>query len=308
MASSIRPDFFFVGHPRSGSGRLDTMLSGHPDIFMGRKELHFFGADLQYNTPPRTEANYLAHFQAAGDAIRVGESSTWYLASTDAAHEIKAFSPDARILMMLRNPVDWLHSLHSHMVFAAYEDIPDFADALAAERDRAAGRRIPPHSIPAGGLLYRGLVRYQEQVARYLDVFGEERVKVIIFDDFKADSVAVLDDVLRFLDVPVDFPGREAVIHGNPRSRNANRVHRSARLHRWLKRPPQRSVLHGLVPPPLPGGDLLLSGLHRLNIHYTQREKMDPAIRAQLTADFQPQVEALAALLGRDLRAWTSPA
>ena len=58
-----RPDFFFVGHPRSGSGLLDSFLKGHPDIFMARKELHYFGSDLRYHQPPRSLENYLAHFR-----------------------------------------------------------------------------------------------------------------------------------------------------------------------------------------------------------------------------------------------------
>ncbi|MEL6343549.1 MAG: sulfotransferase [Myxococcota bacterium] len=301
---SRRPDFLFVGHPRSGSGRLDDYLKRHPDLFMARKELHFFGSDLEYNHPTRTLDNYLAHFEAASPEQRVGESSTWYLASTQAAEEIYDFVPDARIVMMLREPVSWLHSLHSHMVFAAYEDITDFSEALAAEPDRAAGRRLPPHSIPKGGVLYRSLVRYRDQVRRYFDVFGRERVHVVIFDDFKADPGQVLDGVLAFLGVRTDFPGREDVVHGNPRAKNSNRVHRSRRLHRWLKRPPQRSVLHGLVEPPVPGYDRLLSGLHYINLKNAPRPPMPADLRAQLQEDFREEVAALEALLDRDLSAW----
>ena len=306
-ATMRRPDFFFVGHPRSGSGRLDGYLKGHPDLYMGRKELHFFGTDLDYNHPPRTLDNYLAHFRDARPGQIVGEASTWYLASRDAAAEIHDFAPQAKILMMLREPVSWLHSLHSHMVFAAYEDIPDFAEALAAEDDRAAGRRpLPPHSIPAGGVLYRSLVRYRDQVQRYFDAFGRDNVHVVIFDDFKADHVRVLDEVLAFLGARVDFPERAALLEGKSRrARNANRVQRSRRLHRWLKRPPQRAYLHGLVEPPVPGYDRLLNGLHRLNLKSAPRAPMPDDLRARLRDEFRPEVEALADLLGRDLSAWT---
>ena len=126
-----RPDLFFVGHPRSGSGLLDSYLAGHPDVFMARKELHYFGSDLRYHHPGRSEDNYLDHFDTSGDQgpsgpQRVGEASTWYLSSQLAAAEIHAFAPTARIVMMLRNPVSWLHSLHSHLVFSGDEDITDF--------------------------------------------------------------------------------------------------------------------------------------------------------------------------------------
>ena len=142
-----RPDFFFVGHPRSGSGLLDSFLKGHPDLFMSRKELHYFGSDLRYHDPPRSLENYLAHFKGAKGEARVGEASTWYLASEKAAQEIRQFADDdVRILMLLRDPVTWLASLHSHLVFTGDEDIEDFEAALDAEPDRRQGRRLLPQA------------------------------------------------------------------------------------------------------------------------------------------------------------------
>ena len=269
---------------------------------MARKELHFFGSDLRFNVPERTLDSYLAHFDGAGSAVRVGESSTWYLASERAAQEIHDFAPQSRVLLMLRNPVDWLHSLHSHMVFAAYEDIPDFAEALAAEPDRISGARpAPSWSIPVGGVHYRSLVRYAEQVRRYQSVFGSERVHVVIFDEFRDAPEQTFDAVLEFLGLSRDFAGRDAVLQGSQRTTNSNRMPRSRRLQRWLKQPPQRSILQGLVPGPLPGVEIALRGLHRANINYVAREKMSPALRVQLTRDFADEFAELEALLGRSL-------
>jgi len=269
---------------------------------MARKELHFFGSDLRFNVPERTLDNYLAHFDGADRALRVGESSTWYLSSTHAAQEIHDFAPQSRILLMLRNPVDWLHSLHSHMVFAAYEDIPDFAEALAAEPDRISGARsAPPWSIPVGGVHYRSLVRYAEQVQRYRAVFGPDRVHVVIFDEFRDAPEQIFDAVLDFLDLPRKFVGRDAVLQGSQRTTNSNRMPRSRRLQRWLKQPPRRSILQGIVPGPLPGVETALRGIHRANINYVAREKMPPELRAQLSRDFADEVSALEALLGRSL-------
>ena len=108
------PNLFFIGHPRSGTGTLDGYLGAHPGIYMAAKELHYFGSDLQFNVPPRTKENYMSYFTEANGYQYVGESSTWYLCSHTAAAEIKHFSPDAKIIVNLRNPVDWLYSLHSH--------------------------------------------------------------------------------------------------------------------------------------------------------------------------------------------------
>ena len=112
-------------------------------------ELNFFGTDLSFRTatgaPSRIRlAHYLSTFSShAGERYR-GDHSVFYLYSGRAAEEIRDFAPDARIVVMLRNPVDQMHSQHSEMLYQGDEDIRDFAEALDAEGDRALGRRIPP--------------------------------------------------------------------------------------------------------------------------------------------------------------------
>lgn len=300
-----RPDFFFVGHPRSGSGLLDSFLKGHPDIWMARKELHHFGEDLRYEVPRRTRENYVAHFREAGNEARVGEASTWYLVSELAADEIKAFCPDAQIVMMLRNPVSWLHSLHSHLVFSGDEDIEDFAEALAAEPSRVDGTRPPPpHSRPWCATHYRSLVRYADQVGRYLEAFGRERVHVLILDEFKVDPKGQYRQLCRFLEVADDYPGIDEVLEGNQRARNSNRRVYSKALQAFVRRPENWRIMQGLEPAPWPGKGMLMRGLRRANIRYLDREPMDPELEAQLTEELRPEVTKLEALLERDLSAW----
>ena len=300
-----RPDFFFVGHPRSGSGLLDSFLKGHPDLFMSRKELHYFGSDLRYHDPPRSLENYLAHFKGAKGEARVGEASTWYLASEKAAQEIRQFADDdVRILMLLRDPVTWLASLHSHLVFTGDEDIEDFEAALDAEPDRRQGRRLPAYSIPACATWYRHHTDYATQVQRYFSAFGQERVKVVILDDMRDDPEGVLDDVLRFLGVAVDFPGKADVLDAGQRARNSNRTVRSHRVRHFVNTPRNRRVLEGVDPAPIPGMGMLIRGLRRGNIVYTDRRRTDPQLTARLRQDLLPRIESLEALLDRPLAAW----
>lgn len=300
-----RPDFFFVGHPRSGSGLLDSFLKGHPDLFMARKELHYFGADLRYHDPPRALDNYLAHFKGARDETRVGEASTWYLISERAAQEIRQFAgDDVRILMMLRDPVTWLASLHSHLCFTGDEDIADFSEALAAEPERRGGGRLPPYSIPACATWYRHHTDYAAQVERYFEAFGRDRVKVLVLDDMRDDAEGVLDDVLRFLGVRVDFDGKAEVLAAGQRARNSNRTVRSRRIRHFVNTPRNRRVLEGVDPAPVPGVGMLIRSLRRGNIVYADRKRTDPAVAAALRAELQHRIEALEALLGRDLAAW----
>jgi len=137
-----RPNFFIVGAPKCGTSALFAYLNQHPQVFMAHlKELHFFGTDVRYPARPTLD-QYLLHFAKAREELRVGEASTSYLFSQSAAQEIRAFNPAARIVIMLRNPVDMMYSLHSEMLYWLNEDIEDFEAALEAEEKRKVVENI----------------------------------------------------------------------------------------------------------------------------------------------------------------------
>ncbi len=303
MAYMTQPNFFLIGHPRSGTGTLDGYLLSHPDIFMAAKELHYFGSDLHFNSPKRSKKNYLAYFKGSTHTY-TGESSTWYLASQQAASEIFHFAPDAKIILSLRNPVDWLYSLHSHMVFAGYEDTADFREALNKEDARLQGDQMPKNAHPPIGVCYRSLVRYTEQVERYFTAFGRDNVHVIIFDQLKREPTLVLDETLRFLGLPVEYEGKAAALQGSKKQRNANHAHRSKTLHHWIKSGRRRALLHGVIKAPFPGPRLILRLLHKLNTKTVARKQMDFNLRTQLTEEFKSEVEALESLLDVNLSSW----
>ena len=114
----VKPNFFLVGAPRCGTTSMYAYLRSHPQIFMPEtaKEPHYFAPEesLWYGKRIDDLETYLALFTGARDAVRIGEASTHYLASPSAANSIYAFNPQARILIMLRSPVDLLYSLYYH--------------------------------------------------------------------------------------------------------------------------------------------------------------------------------------------------
>ena len=184
-----KPNFFIVGAPRCCTGSLWTYLKGHPEIFMpAEKELYFFDSDL-WGTGKwaPTLSEYLSHFSGATDHKKVGEATPSYLRSLHAAKAIKAFNPGAQIIIMLRNPLDVMHSLHS-AALGGPEPIVDFAEALEADRRRTDRSLIG----------YREFTEFPEQVQRYFDLFGRENVHTIIYDHLQENSAAVCQDVLRF--------------------------------------------------------------------------------------------------------------
>src|SRR5262249_50413212 len=156
------PNFFFVGAPKSGTSSMVKYLGDHPDVFMGLKEMHFFGQDLKFHRPFYRHRlhEYLAEFESCNGQHRVGEASVWYLSSCTAAREISEFTSDARILIMLRNPVDMLYSLFCELRYLGDERLPTLREALAAQSDFSGAKPLECQTFFVQGLRYRDAVRY----------------------------------------------------------------------------------------------------------------------------------------------------
>ena len=220
-----RPDLFIVGAPKSGTTSLYDYLDGHPEIYMSPvKEPIYFGPDIQAGFKHRftygvDEKEYLELYADARDEKHLGEASTRYLASHQAPHLIHEFEPSSRIVAILRNPVEMIYALHNERVSHGAEDVVDFESALALDDERRAGRQLP-HGSNAMGAVYRDNARFGEQVQRWVDTFGRDRVLVIIFDDFAADTPGQFRRVLEFLEVDPDYqPAAFAVSNASHKSR-----------------------------------------------------------------------------------------
>jgi hypothetical protein len=301
MAAS--PNFFIVGAPKCGTTALYDYLAAHPDVFMSRrKELTFFPRDLDEGTPAddgyftRDLATYLGWFAEWNGEKRIGEGSVWSLYSEVAAQGIKEFSPQARIIMMLRNPVEMAYSLHAQRLASGAETVDSFTEALALEGQRAEGKRIPRNAFVVKGLQYREVARYADQVRRYLDEFGRDQVLILFFEDFTADPAGAYRQVCQFLDIDASFaPQFERV--------NANTVVRSRLLRNALRFKPR---LPGSRDP----GALrrhwrrLRRRLLEANERTVAREPLDSSLRASLADELRPDVEKLGGLIDRDLVAY----
>lgn len=219
-----QPNFFLVGAPRCATTAMCQYLDRHPSIYISKpKEPNFFDGDLLSLKPLHrsyTLEEYLDLFKA-GERLLCGEGTVWYMLSKTAARDIYQFNPNAKILIMLRNPVDFLNSLHSHLVFYGYEDIQDFESALQAEPDRRQGKRIPPGCNPTELLFYSELVSFSEQIQRYLDVFDRSQIHFTIYDDFVKNTAGTYRKLLEFLGVNPNFTTNFEIVNSNKRSRNA---------------------------------------------------------------------------------------
>jgi hypothetical protein len=286
-----------VGAPKSGTTFLHDRLREHPRIFLPwRKEPHFFGQDLRFRRERISKEHYLSLFDDAKDDQLAGEASVWYLASKTAASEIKAFSPSASIIVMLRNPVDMVRSLHQHSILIADENIRDLRKAVEAESARRTGHRIPKNSSNETALLYVEAATYAPQIRRYLDTFGSGRVHIILYDDLSTEPQTVYDQVLKFLGVEPGF-----VI--SPDRVNVAKTPKSYRIQRWLHAAPGSiRAIARLVPERQ--RIKLVNYLHDMNTRRASRTDMDPETRLWLGRKFESDVLETSSLIGRDLSHW----
>lgn len=292
-----KPNFFIAGAPKCGTSALYVYLKAHPQIFMPEvKEPEYFAEDIlgERRTISSWEA-YQRLFENVNGETRLGEASTAYLSSPVAAHRIHAFNPSAQIIIMVRNPVDLLYAFHSQLLTNGHEKITRFSDALEADERHSPGK--PGGARNRVALTYRQIASLSGQIARYFNIYGREKVRVIVFDDFKSDTEGVYKETLEFLGVGSDFrPAFEQI--------NPNRRVRSRLIQRMLQRPPSvvRTLSHSLMP--LSARIAAGAALRRLNNIVAPRPPMPPALRKKLVKEFEPEVEQLGRLLNRDFSAW----
>lgn len=305
MSQDVRPDFFIVGAPKCGTTALHAYLSEHPQVFMPRaKEPHFFATDLHYYSWYRDAEAYRNLFAPArSEHLAVGEASVWYLYSECAAARIRDFNPQARLIVMLRAPIQMFRSLHLQMLDIGWEDQVDPEQAWHAQEDRAAERSLPVLCDDAKFLQYGAICSLGEQVERLFSVFPNDQVRVILFDDFSRDTRRVYQETLVFLgltdDMREDFPLFN-VAHG-PRWPRVMRLHR--RLNRALFRSPAHRLAMTLLAPLRPAS----RWLRRANVALAAKAPLRPEFERHLQAFFAHDIDRLSALIQRDLSHWKAP-
>jgi hypothetical protein len=175
-----RPNVFIVGAPKCGTTALSQYLRGHPQVFFcSPKEPHYFATEFPGYRAVTCEVDYLNLFSAAGPHHNaLAEGSVYYLYSGQALERIRRFNPDARIIAMLRDPVDLVYSLHAQLLYSGNEIEEDFERAWDLQDERAHGRHLPRNCQDPKVLLYREVGKLGEQCERLLGIFPRTQVKL----------------------------------------------------------------------------------------------------------------------------------
>ncbi|HET6467115.1 MAG TPA: sulfotransferase [Geminicoccaceae bacterium] len=297
------PTFIIIGAGRSGTTSLHHYLNQHPEVFMSPiKETCFFAWEAERDAiaalparaverlyPVRSLAAYAALFAAAGDALAVGEATPRYLFAPGVPEAIRARLPDARLILVLREPTE--------RAFAAWlghhragTERRNFAQVVEEELGRADEPVLPGEK----GFLRAGL--YHRHLARFRRVFPPEQLHVRLYEDLERRPEDLLREVLRFIGVDPDVRIDMSVRHnptGLPQSRVVERLTGKNALTLMLKRSLPafvRDVAYRLA-----------MDLRRRNL---ARPTMPPELRERLRLFYRTDVEALEQDLGRDLSAW----
>jgi len=301
------PDFLIVGHPKCGTTALYEMLRSHPEIHMpDRKEPWFFAEELHEFTPPRpggtprTLAEYAEWFTEARAGQKIGEASPFYLWSSTAAANIAQAIPDARIIAILREPASFLHSLHLQLLELYIEVETDLRRATELEHERRRGRSVPRYTYWPQLLLYSDYIRYVEQIQRFHAVFPSERVKIVIYDDFRADNETAVRDVRRFLDVDDSLPVEQVQANPTvaPRSQRMNELVHAVGIGRGPVSHTVKEMIKAVTP----------AGPRRRALYALKRQVVfgpppepDEEVLYELRVRYRDQVIALSEYLDRDL-------
>lgn len=288
------PNFFIVGAASAGTSSLYYYLKEHPDIFMSEiMEPHFFSSVNPHHerltfltmNPITREEDYLKLFVAAGTKTAVGEASTGYLYDEDAPKRIHAVAPQAKIIVLLRNPVERAYS-HYLLHVAGGTQRSTFYEAL--QEDYARSPRGLGYSY-----LYVEQGFYYNQVKRYLDIFGPEQVGVYLFEDLASDSTAVVKDACGLLGLS-SFDGR----FFDPAPRYVSYAPRNGLTQRFMGNRYIRKL--GLMIPQR--WSVLIR--HRVLLTKASNPQMDQPAKEFLQSVFRDDIAVLQELIGRDLNGW----
>lgn len=307
------PDFILVGAPKCGTTSLHSSLALHPKVFMPEYEVFFFDVDdvmvhpdffvhrdgLSFHDYDADFEAYItwyrSNFAAAMPGQIIGEDTTTYLASRRAPKRIAALLPDAKLIAMLRDPVDRTYSQYWHDVRAGRHSV-SFERAL----------RINPNALLAQGF-------YAEHLEHYRGFLDAGQMLVLFFEDFAANPTEVLRQVCDFIgleDLPPEDTGAQHSNAARPPLHTGTRLFVNHWIGHLFSFPRQRPNLPSYRGPEAEDVQAMpLRWYERAALSLESRipqkrpPVMRPETREHLQKVFAKRNAALPDLLGADVRA-----
>jgi hypothetical protein len=300
------PDFLVAGVPKAGTTALHAALSRHPSLYLSTvKEPKFFLTDgpppakggpgdaLTYREHVWERDEYEALFDGAPPGAVLGEATPFYLYDPGAMRRIHDLLPEAKLIVIIRDPVERAHSNWTHLWSAGLEPVGDLVRACAEEDRRIAAGWAPFWH-------YAGLGRYGEQLDRAFSLFPREQVLVLRYRLLIDDPAATLGRICGFLGVET------GVLSEIPRENvTAHPEHTLA--HRAVSLGMRASDAVGRLLP----GSAATTATHRLERWLQrgrrERQPLSWEQRQAILPKFTADIKLLETVLGEDFSDWTAP-
>ena len=296
-----QPNFFIIGAPKCGTTALSEYLRSHPNIYISDpKEPHYFATDFPKHRLVQTVDEYLELFNNINqNHVAVGEASVWYLYSEVALENIYHFNPQAKIIVMLRNPVEMIPSLHSQALYNRNESETKLECAWDLQWERGQGLNLPHLCREPKVLQYAKIAKFGEQIERLLTIFPTQQIHIVWYEDFASSTQKVYEDILAFLGVPSD--GKT-----NFERVNVNKFHRFGFLGELSEKPPHKLVEIAMTAKKLLGIERLyfLDSIRKINKREKPREPISNELRLKLSSEFRDDINKLSQILDKDLKQW----
>jgi hypothetical protein len=290
---SRKPNLFIIGAPKCGTTSLSSYLSDHPNLYFSNpKEPQYFNFDFA-NRIHKSLSSYMKLFEGVEDCHHVvAEGSTHYLFSQSAVPEIIKFNPDAKFIVMLRNPVDMTYSLHGEIYFNGAENIEDFETAWKLCEKRSRGFEVPKGCPDVKFLFYDQWGLLGEQVKRLLDTVSKSHVKFIVFDEFIAQTDQIYRDVLGFLKLK-ENQNIEFSVH------NANKGFKNVKIENVRKVLSEIKSRSGIKK-----SFGILKKVKKYNTLQFERKPLSESFKAELKEYFRSDIILLSHLIEKNLDDW----
>ena len=290
------PNFLIIGAAKSGTTALHQYLQQHPQIYMTpSKETNFFafeGEEMNFQGCGDEAlkefsitdiATYQAQFDRVQDELAIGEACPSYLYLPQAATRIKKYIPDARLIVILRNPIERAYANFLHIVRDDREPHQDFALALQEEATRIANNW-------EWFWHYKQIGFYGKQLHRYYALFPQEQIKLYLYEDLKAKPLELLQDIFHFLEVDATFIPDMAL---RP---NKSGMPKNQLMHQILTKPnPLKTILKPLFPAKL---------RQKIQHQNLNKPQLSLAVERELRDLYRADILQCQNLLGRDLSNW----
>lgn len=295
----MMPNFIILGAAKSGTTALYHYLKQHPQIYLSPiKETEFFafeGEELNFQGPkdlPRlsitTLEDYQAQFKDVGDETAIGEASPVYLYSSKAPEIIHNYLPDAKLIVILRDPIERAYSQFLMFIRDGREPLQNFMQAVDEEDTRIAQNW-------AWGWHYLQLGLYHQQLKRYFERYPQEQIKIYLYEELKSNSAGVLKDIFDYLEVDDTFIPNTSVKH------NISGIPQNKLIQSWLY---EKNIIKKIVKPFLPE-KLRKDIFIKLKKKQTLRKpELSSEVRQPLLPFFQEDILRLQELIGKDLSGW----